>query len=132
MKRILVLLGLILVIEAVLAVQARVRFHHLMRSSSKISGMARRRSKDRTYRKSSGLSNFLGFLGQQSQINRLQIFGAAGSGTFRLVFSGVTVLDFRHPVAFETKEPTLRDLFDLFLDIIILIYFLVPICLLLS
>lgn len=99
MKRILVPLGLILVIEAVVAVWTRVRFHHLMRASSKISRMARKRSKDRTYRKSSGVSNFLGFLGQQSQISRLPIFGAAGSGTFRLVFSRLTVLDFRHPVS---------------------------------
>ena len=40
---------------------------------------------DKNYRKSSGLSNFFGFLGQQSQMNKPLIFDATGLGILMIV-----------------------------------------------
>jgi hypothetical protein len=48
----------------------------------------------KTYRSSSGLSNFLGFLGQQSQMNKPPIFGPVCLGTFRLVCKDIFLATF--------------------------------------
>jgi hypothetical protein len=60
-------------------------FFHFVRAGFGVSIHVWGRGLVGSYRRSSGLSNFLGFFGQQSQMNSPPSFELAGFGTFRIV-----------------------------------------------
>ena len=84
MERVLVAFGFVFVFESVVAVLTCVLLFHLVSPEVALVGwLLKSVWWARSYRRSSGLSNFLGFLGQQSQMYRPLIFGG-GLGTLKI------------------------------------------------
>lgn len=96
--------GFVFVLKPIAAVLAGILLFHFMCASLESDGKCSL-FLVWTYRKSSGLSNFLGFFGQQSQIYKSLIFGTAalravGIDIFPMVFvGGAGELEFGTPLA---------------------------------
>jgi hypothetical protein len=84
-ETVLVAFGFIFVLKAVIAVGTCVLFFHFVRAWGCQYGFCQGKRISGPYRRSSGLSNFLGFFGQQSQMNRPPIFDV-GFGMLKIAF----------------------------------------------